>query len=1246
MSSPSSPAPRRGSCLGRVVKLGLVAVVLLAVLVGFLPTILSSGPVTRAIANAASDSINGRVSISKANFSWGGPQQVSGLQVDDAGGRKLTEVDVSIGNGLIDLARGGWKRAQVTVGGWLDMELRPDGTTNFSELAKPAPTGAPAPAPKPAAPAEPLRLPSGLDATLSLAKFDVTVREQATGRVLKLNDLDGQAVVSTERPISLKLAGASEYEGRIGSIQIEATATDLVRRDGTLAYAGAKLDAVTRLGSVVLPLPQMLVDVKSFDATIRSGDLTKEIVADLNSSATIDGNLPSSAKVSIKAKELLKGDGAVAFKPENVVVDVQATNVPTAVAQPFLAGQPILLSRDIGPTLDATVRLPGGGGDLQIQLQGANLAANASGTLDEKGTLRITALDARTTVQPDLIQSLAGVTSLRGVPVVAEAKGLALPRDGEGGLDLPNIAMEALTVRLPGTVELVRPAGDHGAVGAAPSQPLGTAQDLALTVSAPALSREVRVTGGGTVEGGTLSIDQRVTNLFGKDGAIDPMQAVAMGTIALKGVAPQRLLNALDQDTAAIARELLTGPIEATVTTSGGAQREARLAVASGGLRAEADATLVDRKLSVASAKAVVPATSALLAALQKGSDAPIQTTPTALTASLAPLTVDLDRLGTVLRDGPPIVADLALADATFTNVPGTATPLGLNQFAGKATITPGAILRVAFDGGARATAAGATLTSLTLKVDAARNQDKPDASPSLAAEVKAPDIQVAAAEALLGRPAGSLTSLLGRSGSLELKAAPRGEESVDLTAVPNFETLKGRIEANVAGQLVAVREGRLEANLTPAQLNDLVATKRQANAAPAGPAAADAPATLSFTAPLGVKATLGETLVDLNAFAGEPFDPAKVKASLDVSTTPIPMLLSNGERVGFDGLSARVATPRLDQGVTFSASAQGAGGATLKAEGAVRNLVNPKSVLDTAGASIDLKAEMKQLPTLLLDRLQDMDGLLATALGDLIDGSLTVSNLSSTTGTISANLAAPNTRVDVPLATLRDGLLVIEPTRPISGHLALTPPLRQRLLFRINPILADLRQTQQPIKLAIPSFAYPTDGNLTRLDGDITLTFGEVAFDTGSQLLGLLDIFNKKQDPTIPGLVEPLNVVIRKGQLTYKDFALRVGRDSGGWKHSLDFAGDIDLTQQPPYARAIKSLYPIEGLSRSIKELQNVPLIGAVAVGVTFFGPLYDPQGNARTLQSKIDVQVKPEDILKDKAIQKGLDEIFKRIR
>jgi hypothetical protein len=302
--------------------------------------------------------------------------------------------------------------------------------------------------------------------------------------------------------------------------------------------------------------------------------------------------------------------------------------------------------------------------------------------------------------------------------------------------------------------------------------------------------------------------------------------------------------------------------------------------------------------------------------------------------------------------------------------------------------------------------------------------------------------------------------------------------------------------------------------------------------------------------------------------------------------------------------------------------------------------------VLDSSKASLDLKAEMKQVPTALLDRLQDMDGLLATALGDLIDGSLTTSNLSSTAGTLSASLSAPNTRVDVPLATLRNGALVIEPSKPITGHLALSKPLRDRLLFRINPILADLRQTQQPIRLTIPNFSYPTDGNLANLDGDVSLTFGEVAFDTGSQLLGLLDIFNRKQDPTIPGFVEPLNVVIRKGQLTYRDFALRVGRDSAGWKHSLDFSGDIDLAQQPPYARAIKSLYPIEGLSRSIKELQRVPLLGAVAIGVTFFGPLYDPSGNATTLQSKFDVQVKPEDILKDKNIQKGIEDLFKKIR
>jgi hypothetical protein len=1235
-----APASRRGSCLGRLVKLSLVLLILLAVTIGLLPKIISSGPGTRFVERVASKQINGRVSIAKLDLSWGGPQEVSGLQLDDAAGATLARLEISLANGLIALARGEWKALDATIGGSADVELRQDGSTNFSTLLRKSPAEAAAPEPGRGTKKDegPARVPAGLDARIVLSTFDLTLREQATGRHVKFRDLSGEALVGTERPIAIKLAGASDFEGRIGSLALESTVTNLIGRGGEISWAGAAIAASAKVGSVAVPFPQMLVEVKTLDASLRSTDLTGEILLELQSSAVLNGSTPSDAHLSLRTNGLFAKDGTLTFRPEALIASVRATNVPTALAAPFLAGQAIVLSRDVGPIVNAALVIPGGGGDLKVMIQSERLRIDGTGSIAASGAVAITTLDASTTLQPALLESLTGLASTAAIPLLATARRVVVPPATDDGTPLGAIAFESIVLSLPGAIELLRPATEAGSAATA----LGSAKDLSVSARSGGLASELHLEGGGQVEGGTLAIDQRVTNLVGADGALDPAGAAAIGTISLTGVAPQRLLNALQPEQAAIARELLTGPIEATLTTSGGAERTARLMLRSGGLQAQTDATLRNRTLAVTSATAVVPATSALLAALQKGSEKPVQTTPTALTAVFEPLTLDLDRMGTLLRDGPPIAAQLAMGDATFTDIPGTAAPLGVNQFAGKVTVTPGPALRVGFAGGARMTAAGAALSSLTVKLEASRDQEGVDAPAAITAEIAAPDIQVTSAEALLGRPVGSLTNLLGSRGSLDLKATPHVDGAVDLLVTPTFETAKGRLDARLADSLVTVREGRLEATLTPAQLNDLLTPKPAAGTASAG--GPDAPATLTFLAPLGVTATLGESAVDLAALHGEPFDPTRVRATFDVKTTPLPMALSTGQQVGFEGLTARVSTPRIDQGINFEASAKGL--ASLSATGAVRNLVDSRSVLQPANASIDLRAEMRQLPTALLDRLQDLDGLLATTLGELIDGSLTLNALSSQAGTLAASLSAPNGRVNVPLASLREGLLVIEASKPISGELAITKPLRERLLRRINPILADIRQTQQPVKLAIPTFAYPLDGNLTRLDGDIQFTFGEVAFDAGSQLLGFLDLFNKRQSPVIPGLVEPLNVRIRQGQLAYQDFALRVGQDDQGWKHALVFSGDVDLTQKPPFARAIKSMYPAEGLSRSIKELQSVPLLGALSVGITFFGPLYDPAGNAQTLQSKVDVQLKPEDILKDRNIQKGIDSLLKKIK
>ena len=173
-----------------------------------------------------------------------------------------------------------------------------------------------------------------------------------------------------------------------------------------------------------------------------------------------------------------------------------------------------------------------------------------------------------------------------------------------------------------------------------------------------------------------------------------------------------------------------------------------------------------------------------------------------------------------------------------------------------------------------------------------------------------------------------------------------------------------------------------------------------------------------------------------------------------------------------------------------------------------------------------------------------------------------------------------------------------------------------------------------------------PLDGNRAGLNANGQLTLGKVELDAGSQTLRFLALFNQQDNRTVPGFITPLVISIVNGRLTYQDFTIKVGEHQGGYKHQLVFFGDIDLASTPERAISIKARYPADGLAKSIKEVPTI--VGVLYVEIDFFGPLYDAQGNSIPLEHKInvgaDLPKKPEDILKDPNIQKGIGDLLKR--
>jgi hypothetical protein len=246
---------------------------------------------------------------------------------------------------------------------------------------------------------------------------------------------------------------------------------------------------------------------------------------------------------------------------------------------------------------------------------------------------------------------------------------------------------------------------------------------------------------------------------------------------------------------------------------------------------------------------------------------------------------------------------------------------------------------------------------------------------------------------------------------------------------------------------------------------------------------------------------------------------------------------------------------------------------------------------------------------------------------------------------------------VRAPAVSLRDGVVAVAPAAPVVAEFIPTPPVRRHWLGSVNPVLRDIRlkDERRPIRLELTSLAYPLDGDRARLSGDVRLTVGEVLFERTlkNESLDFMNVFRTSSPTPVEGIVNPLAVSVRRGQLKYKDFEVGIERQGDAWKTRLVFDGDIDLVRSPPYARAITANYPLGSVARDaigklpseegapISDVLSTITLGAgdaVMVGIKFYGPLGAVDGRAVPLRMTANLK------FDGKAIEKGLQKAGER--
>ncbi len=364
-------------------------------------------------------------------------------------------------------------------------------------------------------------------------------------------------------------------------------------------------------------------------------------------------------------------------------------------------------------------------------------------------------------------------------------------------------------------------------------------------------------------------------------------------------------------------------------------------------------------------------------------------------------------------------------------------------------------------------------------------------------------------------------------------------------------------------------------------------------------------------------------------ALAGKPFDGTDV--DIDVALGGGPVVLDD-PRIGRNTVrDIRVTIRSGDLGVGLTTRVTGdiqfAGArepGRLQLDGTVTGLMTG-DVLTPSAATLALSAKVEGLHTAVIDGLADMGGLLVAALGPRVDAVADADNFSRNSGTLRMRIKATNGWLNGTVAG-RDNALVIDAKEPIRAELEFTPALRERLLYNINPIFADIRTIEQPIRATIIATSIPLDGDVSRLDADLELTVGKVEFDSGSDALVLLTIANATNARTLPGEIEPIHAEIRKGLLTLTQFTVKID------KYTLIYTGTIDLNTR--YVD-LKTEIPLDGLAGTFHELEGHT--GDISIPVLYRGPFGD-----------VHHVVEPEYLAEaalEVGIRVGLDELEKQI-
>lgn len=445
-----SPHRLGGALKKFVIGLGVLVVVLVAA-VALLTPIIASNLLTRTIPLDL-PSGKGSLALSDVAISWGGPQRIGKVTLDDAQGARMADLNVAVRTSLVGLITSGGNIGTITASGSLNIkeEQLASSTTTKPTAPQTAPKGS-------SSSSAPLEIPSGLRATLDVKPVNITYTPRAGSGLSPLNITDFAAfiTVSGAGDATLNLSAASP------TIDVKGAARKFVTTSGRLDLASAEgeLNAtISAPGELVEALTRLALKAPAGGASQSSAAAPTEVAASLTVSGgrlrLTDSTRPITIKGPVPQALLAMLAGAdAAFSIEGSpsitkTIDALDLALPSASGAMDLRGSSIRATLSTTP-IEGAIR-SGSSGAFRVEpatfvLDAPDLAKDitlkgaARGSFDgrDAGSIEIDALvagilDEKGTPRAGLPAGLRADVKLVDVPTVLgdpliRAQGLSLP---------------------------------------------------------------------------------------------------------------------------------------------------------------------------------------------------------------------------------------------------------------------------------------------------------------------------------------------------------------------------------------------------------------------------------------------------------------------------------------------------------------------------------------------------------------------------------------------------------------------------------------------------------------------------------------------------------------------------------------------------------------------------------------------------------------------------------------------------